>query len=260
MLWIINKVRIIWQTIKMSNTITNAFLLLLFLLLVFILWGYLQQSIFALKVIYVKGISDTPLRHINASIIRTLVIPHVKNNFFTIDLNKTSIIFESIPWVHKVIIRRKWPNSLIVEIEEHDILGTWGKDGRFLSVKGDIFIVNFTKLKNNKALLECKGPKGSEQEIVKHYIQFSNLLLPMNLTLSAIIFSYHYGWHIKLNNGMTIALGRSENNTILKERITRFIFIYPRLIQHLHGKVLNIDLRYSHGFTLKIANYISCNR
>lgn len=256
MCWIKNKVTIVWEGFKIFSIVTNIlWILLLCVLLMFVFILFMWQSIFAFKVIYVRSINDIPLRHLNVPIIRAFIIPYIhKDNFFTIDLNKTSIIFKSIPWVRKVIVYRKWPNILIVTIEEHDVLGIWGKykDERLLSIKGDIFTANLLKYKDSQALLVFQGPEGSEKEIARHCIQFRNWLAPTKLRLSSIVFSNLYGWRIILNNSMTIELGRSENNDILKERITKLVFVYPQLIRHVHGKILNIDLRYQHGFALAI--------
>ena len=41
--------------------------------------------------------------------------------------------FESVPWVRRAAVRREWPNKLVVVIDEHKPLGTWGEDGKLIT-------------------------------------------------------------------------------------------------------------------------------
>ncbi|HCN88952.1 MAG TPA: cell division protein FtsQ, partial [Oxalobacteraceae bacterium] len=123
-----------WHDIKLLNAAANALLGLCALaLLASGLWWLAQRPMFTLKVIRVESATDTPLRHINSSTIRSTALPRIKGNFFTADLDSVRLAFEAVPWVRKASVRREWPNKLIVALEEHVPLGTWGDDGRLLS-------------------------------------------------------------------------------------------------------------------------------
>ena len=155
-----------WQDVKMLNAITNALLVLVLLaLLASGTWWVVQRPMFTLKMIRVEGEMDAPLRRVNALTIRASALPRIKGNFFTADLNAVRAAFESVPWVRKAMVRREWPNKLIVTIEEHRALGTWGDEGRLLSVKGDVFTANLAEAEDDGDLLEFDGPEGSEKDV-----------------------------------------------------------------------------------------------
>lgn len=241
-----------WQDVKMLNAVTNALLALVVLaLLASGLWWLAQRPMFTLKTIRVEGVAQSQLRRVNSLTIRASAVPRIKGNFFTADLNAVRAAFESVPWVRKAMVRREWPNKLIVTIEEHRALGTWGDDGRLLSVKGDVFTANLAEAEDDGDLLEFDGPDGSEKEVVARFGQFRDWLAPISVTPEAVALSNRYAWTIKLDNGITVELGRAENDATLKERITRLVAVYPQLMERLQGKIENVDMRYPNGLALK---------
>ncbi len=241
-----------WHDIRMLNTITSALLGLVVLsLLASGLWWVAQRPMFTLKVIRIEGADDAPLHHVNSSTVRTAALPRIKGNFFTADLDAVRVAFEAVPWVRKASVRREWPNKLIVTIEEHQPLGTWGDDGRLLSVKGDVFTANLAEAEEDGKLPEFAGPEGSEKEVAARYHELHNWFKPISLTPNSVRLSGRYAWTVKLNNGMTVELGREQSNTTLKERIERLIGIYPELVARLQDRIESVDMRYPNGLALK---------
>lgn len=241
-----------WQDVKMLNAITNALLVLVLLaLLASGTWWVVQRPMFTLKTIRVEGELDTPLRRVNALTIRASALPRIQGNFFTADLNAVRQAFESVPWVRKAMVRREWPNKLIVTVEEHRALGTWGNEGRLISVKGDVFTANLAEAEDDGALLEFDGPEGSEKDVATRFEQFKRWFAPIKLTPQAVALSNRYAWTVKLDNGMTVQLGRSDSDATLKERIARLVAVYPQLLDRLQGKIEDVDMRYPNGLALK---------
>ncbi|WP_034296708.1 cell division protein FtsQ/DivIB [Herbaspirillum sp. RV1423] len=242
-----------WQDVKMLNAITNALLALVLLaLLASGLWWLAQRPMFTLKTIRVEGVAESSLRRVNALTIRASAVPRIKGNFFTADLDAVRSAFESVPWVRKAMVRREWPNKLIVSIEEHRALGTWGDEGRLLSVKGDVFTANLAEAEDDGDLLEFDGPDGSEKEVVARFDQFRDWLAPIKVVPEAVALSNRYAWTVKLDNGITVELGRAESDATLKERIGRLVSVYPQLMERLQGKKIeNVDMRYPNGLALK---------
>jgi len=191
------------------------------------------------------------LRHIHPVTVRSAALAQIKGNFFTADLNEVRKTFESVPWVRKATVRRAWPNQLTVTIEEHVPLGTWGEDGRLLSIKGDVFVANLAEAEEDAELLSFNGPDGSEKEVVTRLRDLNNWLAPLKLQVSALNLSDRYAWTMQLNNGVTLELGREKTATTLKERADRLVAIYPQLAAHLQDRIENIDMRYPNGLALR---------
>ncbi|RXZ36378.1 FtsQ-type POTRA domain-containing protein [Oxalobacteraceae bacterium CAVE-383] len=241
-----------WQDVKLLNTLSGLLVAgaLLALFGAGLFW-VAQRPMFTLKTIVVEGMPDMPLRRVNALTIRSTALPRIKGNFFTADLDAVRGAFEAVPWVRQAMIRREWPNRLIVSIEEHRTLGTWGEDGSLLSVKGDVFTANLAEAEEDGPLLAFGGPEGSEKDVVTHYQQLKDWFAPLSLKPASLQLSDRYAWSVKLDNGMALELGREQDKNTMRERAARLIAVYPQLLQRMNGKIENVDLRYPNGMALK---------
>ncbi|HWZ48378.1 MAG TPA: cell division protein FtsQ/DivIB [Herbaspirillum sp.] len=241
-----------WQDVKMLNALSGLLVAVAALALLGAgLWWVAQRPMFTLKSIVVEGMPDMPLRRVNALTIRSTALPRIKGNFFTADLDSVRSAFESVPWVRTAMIRREWPNKLIVSVEEYRTLGTWGEDGRLLSAKGDVFTANLDEAEEDGPLLAFSGPDGSEKDVVTHYGQIKDWFASLSLKPAAVALSDRYAWTVKLDNGMTLELGREQDKNTMRDRVMRLIGVYPQLLQKMNGKIENVDLRYPNGMALK---------
>ncbi len=241
----------------MLNAATHA--VLAFLMLALLLaggWWLVQRPVFALKVIRIESPANTQLLHVNALTIRSTAIPRIRGNFFTANLDSVRLAFEAVPWVRKATVRRAWPNQLIVTLEEHHPLGTWGDDGRLLSVQGDVFTANLAEAEEHGPLQEFSGPEGHEKEVVARFVELRNWFAPIKLVPESVQLSNRYAWSVKLNNGWQVELGREQSTSTLKERVDRLVAIYPQLLTRFQDKidsVRQVDMRYPNGLALKIS-------
>jgi cell division protein FtsQ len=241
-----------WHDIKMMNATTGALLGALVLgLLASGTWWLAQRPMFTLKVIRIEGVGETSLRHVNAATVRSAALPRIKGNFFTTNLDGVRLAFEAVPWVRKAAVRREWPDTLIVSIEEHQPLGTWGEDGRLLSSSGDVFTANLAEAEEDGDLLAFEGPEGSEKEVLARYRDLHDWFAPAHLAPEEVQLSKRYAWKVKLDNGMTVELGREQSRTTLKERVDRLIGVYPQLVERLQDRIESVDMRYPNGLALK---------
>ena len=241
-----------WQDIKILNATSNAlFGLVLLVLLASGVWWLAQRPMFTLRVIRIEGAGQSDIRRVNPLTIRASALPRIKGNFFTANLDSVRTAFESVPWVRKASVQREWPNQLVVTIEEHQPLGTWDDDGRLLSVKGDLFIANLDEAEEDGDLLKFGGPTGSEKDVLARFADFKKWFAPLKLTPTDVELSPRYAWSVKLDNGMTVALGREQNKATLQDRVARLVEIYPQLVARLQNRIESVDMRYPNGLALK---------
>jgi cell division protein FtsQ len=241
-----------WHDIRTLNATTNTLLGLLALsLLASGVWWVAQRPMFTLKVIRIEGVESVELRRVSPYTVRGTALPRIKGNFFTADLDAVRQAFEAVPWVRKAAVRREWPNQLIVTIEEHEPLGTWGEDGKLLSVKGDVFTANLDEAEEDGELPEFSGPEGSEKEVVARFRELQDWFAPAKLAPESVQLSGRYAWTVKLDNGMKVELGREQTKTTLKERVDRLVGIYPQLAARLQDGIESVDLRYPNGLALR---------
>lgn len=240
-----------WHDVKLLNAVSGAMLALTALAcLASGLWWLAQRPMFTLKAIAIVGAEGEP-RRVNALTVRTTALPRMRGNFFTADLDDVRAAFEAVPWVRRAAVRRDWPNRLIVTLEEHVALGTWGEDGKLLSVKGDVFVANLAEAEEDGELLQFSGPAGSEKEVLARYRELQDWFAPANLRPQAVHLTSRYAWSVGLDNGMTVELGREQDVSTLMQRVARLVSVYPQLVARLQDRIESVDLRYQNGMALK---------
>jgi cell division protein FtsQ len=214
-------------------------------------WWVSQRPMFTLRRVSVESMYGIGLAHVNELTVRNSVLGKIKGNFFTTNLEQVRTTFEAVPWVRRATVRREWPNQLIVQVEEHEALGTWGEDGRLLSVKGDVFTANLAEADDDHALPAFDGPAGTEKEVLARFAQLRGWFAPIRLVPESISLSNRYAWTVKLDNGMSVALGREQDRDTLKTRVQRLVGVYPQLVARLQeGRIDTIDMRYPNGLAL----------
>ena len=243
-----------WQDVRALNASANGLIALVVLALVASgVWWVSQRPMFTLRSVRVESMYDIELKRVNELTLRAGVIGKFKGNFFTTNLEQVRTAFESVPWVRRATVRREWPDQLIVSIEEHEPLGTWGEDGRLLSVKGDVFTANLAEADDEHPLPQFDGPEGSEKDVLARFSQLRAWFAPVKLTPEALSLSSRYAWTVKLDNGMQVALGREQDHNTMRERVARLVKIYPQLAARVPD-IETIDMRYQNGLALAAAS------
>ncbi len=224
-----------WDNAPLLRNIANA---LFGLSLVLVLYGavryVLQLPAFALRAV---ELTAEPQR-VSVEAIEKVVREQVSGNFFTVDLDKTRQAFEQLPWVRKVSVRRKFPWTLEVEVEEQSPLATWnGKE--LVNTYGEVFAG-----KVEQELPAFIGQPGSSAQVAQLYGELNGMLQPLQQQIEQISLSPRYAWQVRLDNGMVLELGREE----MQQRLARFVKVYPYSLATLSRQSNHVDLRYRNGF------------
>ncbi len=240
-----------WHDVRALNASASGLVAAVVLALIASgVWWVSQRPVFTLRTVTVESMYGMELKHVNKLTLRAGVVGRIKGNFFTTNLEQVRTAFESVPWVRRATVRREWPDQLIVEVEEHEPLGTWGEDGRLLSVKGDVFTANLAEADEDRKLPELGGPDGSEQEVLARFAELRAWFAPLKLAPDKLHLSSRYAWTVTLDNGMRVALGREQDNTTLKKRVDKLVHFYPVLAARLPDGIESVDMRYQNGMAL----------
>lgn len=242
-----------WNDIRTLNTITRAMLGVLALCLSYGSYQWLsRQPMFDFRVVQVHPVKGMPLQYVNAVTVRSAALPRIRGNFFTADLLAVRAAFETVPWVQRASVRREWPNKLVVTVEEYKVLGTWGEaEGRLLSADGFVFTANLAEAEVEGRLPELGGPDDSAREVAARLADLRSWLAPLQLSPQSLLLSRRYAWTARLDNGITLHLGRAHDRDLLKKRIDRFVTVYPQLSAAMPGQIGSVDLRYPNGLALR---------
>lgn len=242
-----------WQDARALNATANGLIAAVVLACIASgVWWVSQRPMFTLKTVRVESMYDMELKRVSELTVRAGVVGKIKGNFFTTNLEQVRTAFESVPWVRRATVRREWPDQLIVSVEEHEPLGTWGEDGRLLSVKGDVFTANLAEADEDHPLPQFEGPDGSEKEVLARFSELRSWFAPAKMVPEALSLSSRYAWTVRLDNGMEVALGREKDHTTLRNRVQRLVGIYPQLAARVQG-IESIDMRYPNGLALAAA-------
>ncbi len=228
------------QLRKLSSLLFGLSLLLL-------LYGavryVLRLPVFPLNTVELK---EAPQR-VSAELIGRVVKEQVQGNFFTVDLKRTRLAFEQLPWVRKVSVRRKFPWSLEVEIEEQVALAHWN-GAQLVNTHGEVF-----SAQTEQSLPEFIGPPDTAMQVAGMYGELSAELQPMQQQIAQISLSPRYAWQLRLSNGMELELGREQ----MQQRLARFVAVYPYSLATSARPVMHVDLRYRNGFAAYLPNGVA---
>jgi len=238
----------VWDNPRAVNAAAGALVALALALLAYAGGRVLVESpAFLLKTIVVDGELDRVARR---DIVNALQ-GRVRGTFFTVDLESVRSVFEDIPWVRSAELRRRWPDSLEVRIEEQVALARWGqqrREAQLVNARGELF-----RGQSDAALPVLAGPAGSEGEVTRRYISFRDALAPLGLTPTQVLLSSRLAWQLKLSNGITVQLGRDSERDRVEERLARFVSAFPQTLANLRQRIDYVDLRYSNGFAVRAA-------
>lgn len=211
-----------------------------------------QQPKFELKRVDVRG----DLRHVTAASVRAALAGRLRGNYFTMRLEDTRRLFETVPWVAQASVRRVWPDRLVVTLTEHRALGVW-EGGRLLSDRGELFIANPDEAEIYGQLPEFSGPFGVAKDAARRYYELSAQFASLSLRIGAIDISDRKAWSLRLtpdlredtkhSSDIRVELGRDRAAMPLGERVAQVVAAYPSVVAQLGGTPARIDARYANG-------------
>jgi cell division protein FtsQ len=194
---------------------------------------------FPLNVVEVKG----DFRYLDKQVLQAAVAPHATGGFFTVDVAAIRTAAEQLPWVHKASVKRVWPETLRLQIEEQQPVAHWGADG-FLNKRGEPFAPRETDI--SLTLPSLAGPDGLELKVLENFKRVSETLAPLGIKVTRMELDNRRSWHLQLDNAVLLELGRADN----RQRLQRFVRAYPNIFAGRLNELQRVDLRYSNGFSV----------
>jgi cell division protein FtsQ len=150
-----------------------------------------------------------------------------------------------LPWVREASVRREYPDTVEIAFETHDAVARWG-DRALVSSHGEIFYAPFTG-----SLPRFRGPDAVAPRMAAEYPPIARALAPLGATLVELRLSQRGGWHVVLDSGLELELGRGRGEIL--PRIARFVAAWPKLAaEGVETKFA--DLRHANGFAVRTAN------
>jgi cell division protein FtsQ len=184
------------------------------------------------------------LEHTSKQDIEQALRGRIAGNFFAVQTAEIRAGLQQLPWVRRVTVRRVWPDSIEVGIEEHVAFARWGNDA-LVNTHGERFAA-----KTDQVLPLFLAPAGHEAEVTLRYGSFTALLAPLGVVPERVVLSQRLAWQLRLSNGLHVMLGRDGDQA--EARLRRFVGAYEATLKGMQRKHEYVDLRYPNGFALRI--------
>lgn len=181
-------------------------------------------------------------RQVDEAAVRAAVLPLVQRGFFAVPLDQVRGAVESLPWVEKVEVRKRWPDRLEVRLSEHTPVARWGAD-RMLSENGKLFAAPEGA---GAGLPLFEGGDDHAGELMAFHGIARPLFLTVGLKVETVRLSARGSWSLKLDDGTEVEAGRGDPQA----RLARFARLLPKLRAEDPRVLVRADLRYTNGFTL----------
>ncbi len=182
--------------------------------------------------------------NVTRSELEDAVIGRVNGNYLMMNLKNIKNSLEAIPWVYEASVRRKWPSGIYVSFIEQDIVARWGKAAWLNRFGDEVYLDRATP--SLDLLPHLSGPGGTSITVLEAYKHFEVLAEDAGMKISSLIYGKRRNWEMKMDNGITVVLGRQRTDSYLE----RFIRIYPHVLANRASMISRVDLRYTNGFAV----------
>jgi cell division protein FtsQ len=182
------------------------------------------------------------LKFIKDEDLRKVIEKYTQTNLHLLDAEALVVDLETQPWVRGVTLRKSWPTSLVVVVEEQVPLAFWGKE-RLMNQFGELFTAELP----GAVLPTLYSPEDKGREMAERFITVNKWLQGLPLELSELTEDARGSWRMKLKGGPEVLIGTEEH----ERRIARFKVGFQRELASKLDSVRRIDLRYTNGFAVE---------
>ena len=217
-----------------------------------------QPQRFPMKHISIKGdLQNMEPRQIRQAIAEVVA----SSNILRIDIAKAAVAAQALPWVEDATIKRRWPDTLIVFVNERVIRARWN-DEQWLDHQG--IAVTLPDFKDSSLPL-LRGPLGFEQEVLAKFQIWQSLVQPRGLQIAELVKSDRGSWEVYVRsvfgdvssgeqevqlmapNNIRVILGSSQPQA----RFERFAKLYSEVFKSAGNWIMAVDMRYPDGVSVQ---------
>lgn len=238
--------------VRLMNHTAN-FLVVAVVLMALGAWAawLLRHPVFAIQSISVQG----EVSRNNAVTFKANVMPQLKGNFFTLDLQGAKQAFESVPWVRTAVIHRDFPNRIRAVLQEHHPIALWGDENTnaMVNEQGQVFEADVDDV-DVENLPRMKGPEGLSFEVMQMHHYLRPIYQAVGMDIDLLELTPRGSWRVLTATGASMELGRGGQEEI-GERLLVFFKTLSQVTAR-YGRtptsLIAADLRHKEGYALRL--------
>lgn len=192
---------------------------------------------------------------------RERVMSQASRGFFDLDIDNIQENVEQLPWVKNAYVRRVWPESITVHVEEHKPVARWG-DRSLLTDNFKLFTPPNLNASSDAGLNELIdslpvlwSPERRHVSLLKLLNDTKTMFDEVEAPLEGMVEDERRSLTLYLKNDVKVVIGHRE----VHKRITRFTEIFRSYIAPVYDDIAKVDLRYTNGFTMARKGTVSAN-
>ncbi|NND80850.1 MAG: FtsQ-type POTRA domain-containing protein [Gammaproteobacteria bacterium] len=200
---------------------------------------------FVIDQLKIKG----SFRHLNPVDIETRVASEAVGNFFSVDLAAIKLRVETLQWVQTATVRREWPNTLAIHVQEQRPVMRWGQDG-WLNDLGQV--IKLPPGMGPKNSIRLQGRERDAATMLQAARRWQQQLSASDLVIEKLSLSANQAWQMALREHATghrfaLLLGHHE----VDQRLNRFQYLYNNQLQQPGYQLQRVDARYPDGLAVR---------
>lgn len=186
---------------------------------------------------------DAPFAHVGAEQIRATAAPLLNRGFFAVDLGRVQQAVAALPWVDRVEVRKRWPDQVLVRVQEQRPFAHWNRD-LLINRQGEVFAVPDAAAL--QGLPRLSGPDSETDTVLRFYLDMLARFGGADLPIRGVHLSARGTWRLALANGARVMVGHDD----VERRLDRFLDTWHILAAD-NGSFDYVDLRYSNGYAVR---------
>jgi len=182
-------------------------------------------------------------RFTNKDALVKAVSPIVRGSFMDVDVASIRQAGEVLPWVKQIQVRRVWPDTLHLIVEEHKAIARWNDDG-LVNTSGAVF--KPAKETFPQGLVQLNGPTGTSELMARRLVDVQAQVAGLDLKVKQMDMDKRRAWQLHFVNEMQLKLGRADSDV----RLQRFIEVYSGGLSQYQSFIAAVDMRYTNGLAV----------
>ena len=253
-----------WNTPKALNLFSFVIGTLTFLYLLFLCYSWvISHKHFTLKNVVLEVVNNDN-SNIDTQEIQQAIKTTLNGTTLSTDLNMMVELILDNPWVEQVVVRRVWPDTIVLRLQERRIIALWNNE-HLISELGEVTNIPVSAYREVEKKLGCylmriEGPKDFLSKIVARAEITNKLLTNINKKLLHLRLTEQFSWEAKTTEGMILRFGGDDLQRPMYYRLENFTKSYSNLADKLAEKGIGlpeihyVDLRYAKGFAIRTKN------